>query len=430
MHHQIEIVVGLVVAIIGIGVLARWLKIPYPILLVVGGLLLSLQDGAVNIGLNPDLVMLGFLPPLLYAAGFQTDWPAFRRSIRPILSLAVGLVLFTTVLVAWAAHDLAGLSWPAAFVLGAIVSPPDAVAAVAVTRLVRVPRIITTLLEGESLVNDASALVALRIAVAVVAGEAFRIERAALEFVTVSVGGIAIGLIGAWVIVRAHEWLRHTRLGEPKLHIALSLSTPYLLYLPAERAGVSGVLAAVSAGLYVGWFGICNVRHNWCVEAKAVWGMVEFLLTGLIFLLIGFQLPVVLDALESRHSFPALCGHAAIISGVVIGARLLWMYPRAYLPRWVDRVVLGRDVAYPPWQAVTVVGWAGMRGVVSLAAALSLPTSTSEGPFPDRDLILFLTFGVILVTLVGQGMTLPLLIRILGVSSLAEPDEETPAMPE
>ncbi|WP_238537496.1 cation:proton antiporter [Zavarzinella formosa] len=363
--------------------------------------------------------------PLLYAAAFQTEWPAFRRAIRPILSLAIGLVQFATVLVAWAAHDLVGLSWPAAFVLGAIVSPPDAVAAVAVTRLVRVPRLITTLLEGESLVNDASALVALCIAVAVVAGEAFRVERAAFEFVTFSADGVAIGLSGAWVIVRTHEWLRHTRLGEPKLHIALSLSTPYLLYLPAERVEVSGVLAAVSAGLYVGWFGLCNIRHNWCAEAKAVWGMVEFLLTGLIFLLIGFQLPVFWvrwaaikrsrPCADTRRSSPqwssghGCCGctpvlicHAGLTGSCWTGMSLI------------------------PRGAVTVVGWAGMRGVVSLAAALSLPTNTPEGPFPDRDLILFLTFGVILVTLVGQGMTLPLLIRVLNVSSLAERDEETP----
>lgn len=420
MHQQIELTVGLIAVIIGLGVLARWLRIPYPILLVLGGLTLSLHDGNGDFRLNPELVFLVFLPPLLYAAAFQTEMQAFRKVIRPIFLLAIGLVLFTTTLVAWAAHDLLGLSWPVGFVLGAIVSPPDAVAAVAVTRQVRIPRSIIVLLEGESLVNDASALVALRIAVAAVAGQVFQVDRAAIEFLAASIGGVAVGLAGAWLVVRIHLWLRHTSLGDPKLHIAISLLTPYLLYLPAERLGVSGVLAVVTAGLYVGWYGCQTVRQDWFVQAQAVWDMVEFLLTGLVFVLIGFQLPLVFAALNDCHDFAWLFQAAAIICGVVIGARLLWVFPGAYLPRWLDRLTGYDREPYPPWQAVVVVGWAGMRGVVSLAAAMALPIHMGAGRFPNRDLILFLTFAVILVTLVGQGLTLPLLIRWLGVSRLDE----------
>lgn len=428
MQHQIEVTVGLLATVIGIGVLARWLRVPYPILLVLGGLLLSLQDGAPRFDLPPDLVFLAFLPPLLYGAAFHTDWPSFRRQLRAISLLAVGLVLFTTTLVAWAAHDFIGMSWPAGFVLGAIVSPPDAVAAVAITRRLRVPRQITTILEGESLVNDASALVALRIAVAAVIGEAFHFDRAVEEFVRVSAGGIAVGLAGAWVVVRIHGWLDRSRLGDPKINIALTLLTPYLLYLPAERLHLSGVLAVVTAGLWIG--NRCHrvFSRELYVEARAVWEMVEFLLNGLVFILIGFQLPVVLENLQGTHSVPDLVRYAAAVSAVVILGRIVWVFPGAYVPRWCDRVLLGRGEPYPPWQAVTVVAWTGMRGVVSLAAALAIPHKIGTGsPFPDRDLILFLAFWVIFATLVGQGLTLPLLIRGLGVSRLEEPnlDAET-----
>lgn len=420
MHQHIEIAVGLVVAVFTLGVVARWLRIPYPILLVLGGLVLSFHDGNGDTRLNPDLVLFGFLPPLLYAAAFQTDCHAFRKYLRSILSLAVGLVLFTTVLVAWAAHEFIGISWPLGFVLGAIVSPPDAVAAVAVTRQVRVPQQITTLLEGESLVNDASALVLMRIALAAVAGQAFNADTATINFCVVSAGGVAIGLIVAWVIVRLHGWLRSSGLGDSKLHIALSLLTPYLTYLPAERVGVSGVLAVVSAGLYVSWSGMRKIRPTWFKEAKTVWDIGEFLLTGLAFILIGFQLPAALEVLNSSYSFAALCRYAVIVSGVVIGARMLWVFPGAYIPRWVDRRIWGTGDPYPSWRVVVVVGWAGMRGVVSLAAALALPIRSGEGFFPERDLILFLTFAVILVTLVGQGLTLPYLIRWLRVCPLTD----------
>jgi len=418
MHHQIELGVGLVACIIALGVLARYLSIAYPILFVLGGLVLSVLDGADEYRLNSELVLFGFLPPLLYAASFQTNWRAFRANIIPILSLAIGLVLFTATLVAWAAHDILGMSWPAGFVLGAIVSPPDVVSAVAITKRVRLPRSITTLLEGESLVNDASALVTLRIALAAAAGQAFRSDSAGIEFLTASAGGVGIGLIGGWIMVRIHRWLMWTHLGEPKLHIALSLLTPYLVFLSAERAHVSGVLAAVTTGLYLSHYGVRTVRQQWYSDAKAVWDMVEFLLNGLIFVLIGFQLPLVLTAMDEHHTLAELCRDALIVSIVVISARFLWIFPRVYLPSWAERYIFRRKIPHPSWRAMVIIAWAGMRGVVSLAAALALP------PCPDHDRIVFLTFGVILVTLVGQGLTLPLVIRGLG---FGQGDEGDPA---
>jgi Na+/H+ antiporter len=421
-HHQIELVTKLVAVVIALGVLARWLRVPYPILLAVAGLLLGVQDGADEFRLDPDLVFLGFLPPLLYGAAFNTHWPAFRAQLRAITLLAVGLTLFTTVLVAWAAHEWAEMSWPAGFVLGAVVSPPDAVAAVAVTRRVRVPRVISTLLEGESLVNDATALTALRLAVAVSLGREIGTGQAVGEFLWVSGGGVAVGLAGAMAVVRLHGWLSRTHLGDPKINIAITLLTPYLLYLPAERLHVSGVLAVVAAGLWVGSRCRWVFPHELYVEAKAVWEMVEFLLNGLVFILIGLQLPVVLNALNDRHTLGDLCQHALVVSAVVIAARMVWMFPGAYLPRWCDRLLTGHGDPYPPWQSVVVMGWAGMRGVVSLAAALAVPTAV-----PDRDQIQFLTFWVIFATLVGQGLTLPVLIRWLGVANLA--DRETLAEP-
>lgn len=431
-----ETFVILMAVVAGIGVLARWVKLPYPILLVVGGLLLSLQpwlpaDLLKKYQLPPDLALLAFLPPLLYAAAFNTDWAAFRKQLRAISLLAVGLVLFTAVGVAAACHFLFGLPWVIGFVLGAIISPPDAVAATAITSRIKVPRIVVTILEGESLVNDATALVAYRLAVAAVGTGVFVWWESSLEFVKVSVGGLAIGIGGAVAVIALHRVLNRRGLADAKLNIVITLLTPYAVYLPAEHLHVSGVLAVVAAGLWVGNRCEQVMTHEVYVEAKAVWEMVEFVLNGIIFILIGFQLPLILDGLSANgnsYSPESLVVMAAAVTGVVIVARLLWVFPGAYLPRWFDRTFFKSTVPYPPWQAVAVVGWTGMRGVVSLAVALALPHSLPDGtPFPHRDLILFLTFWAIFGTLVGQGLTLPLLIRWLKVDEMAEseePDEE------
>ncbi len=427
-----ETFIILMAVVTAFGVLARWLKLPYPILLVVGGLVLSFQpwlpeDLLKQYQLPPEVALLAFLPPLLYAAAFNTEWRAFRNQLRAISLLAVGLVLFTAVGVAAVCHFVFGLPWVIGFVLGAIVSPPDAVAATAITSRIKVPRMVVTILEGESLVNDATALVAYRLAVAAVGTGVFVWWECAFEFVKVSVGGLAIGIAGAVLVILLHQLLNRFNLADAKLNIVITLLTPYAVYLPAEHLGVSGVLAVVAAGLWVGSRCERVMTHEVYVEAKAVWEMVEFVLNGVIFILIGFQLPLILEGLSANsdgHTMESLVGMAAVVTVVVILARLLWVFPGAYLPRWFDRTFRNKTDPYPPWQAVAVVGWTGMRGVVSLAVALALPEK-----FPHRDLILFLTFWAIFGTLVGQGITLPLIIRWLRVDEMAEaePPEEEPA---
>jgi Na+/H+ antiporter len=418
--HPVELVLALLAVAVVLGVAARRIGVPYPILLVAGGLLLGLQPWLPHVQLDPQLVFLLFLPPLLYAAAFQTEWADFRKYLRPILLLAVGLVLFTTAVVAVVTHHLIGLPWASAFVLGAIVSPPDAVAAVAVTRRLKVPPMIVTLLEGESLVNDASALVVLRVAVAAVGAGAFSVPDAAVQFGVVAVGGIALGLAGGWLAIRLHNWLDRRDLADAKLTITITLLTPFAVYLPAEHLHVSGVLAVVTAGLWVGTRCEEVFSEELYQEARAVWEWIEFLLNSLIFILIGFALGPMLDGLDATYDPRDLLVYAAAVSAAVILARLVWMYPGAYVPRWIERTVFGIPTPYPPPRGVFVVGWTGMRGVVSLAAALALPLATPDGkPFPGRDLIQFLTFWVIFATLVGQGLTLPWVIRILGVGGPA-----------
>lgn len=416
MFHLIEILLALVALSLVLGVIANRIGIPYPILLVCGGLLLGLQPWAPPATLDPQLVFLFFLPPLLYAGAFRTEWEDFRANIRSITMLAVGLVIFTAAAIAAVAHYWLGLPWAAAFVLGAIVSPPDAVAAMSVTQRMRVPRIITTILEGESLVNDASALVLLRFAVAAVVAGTFSLADAAGQFVLVGFGGIALGWIGGWLAVRVLQWLDRNDRSDSKIMITATLLVPFAVYLPAEHLHVSGVLAAVTAGLWVGNHCEEVFRQEFYDEARAVWEWIEFLLNSLIFFLIGFELRSILENLDGKYSLGSLLLYTLGISATAIVARLLWVYPGAYVPRWLDRVLFGIPTPYPPWRAVFVTGWTGMRGVVSLAAALALPLFTFDRkPFPGRDLIQFLTFGVIFVTLVGQGLTLPIVIRLLGV---------------
>jgi CPA1 family monovalent cation:H+ antiporter len=367
MMDIIEVVFGLLVAVAGLALLARKLPIPYPILLVFGGLLLSLVPGLPQVRLDPKLVFLFFLPPLLYPAALFTPWRDFRANLRPISLLAIGLVLFTTVAVGLLAHYLIpGLPFAAGFVLGAIISPPDAIAATAIAEHLSVPRRIITILEGESLVNDATALVALRFAIVAVVTGSFSLPQASGRFLVVGIGGILVGLVVGFLTV-----LIQKPIDDPPVEITISLLTPFAAFLPAEQLGVSGV-------------------------------------NGFIFLLIGLEVPEALRRLSGR-SMAQLLGYAAAISLAVILIRILWVFPASYLPRFLFRRIRERD-PYPAWQHVTVVAWTGMRGVVSLAAALALPIT-----FPARDLILFLTFAVILATLVIQGLSLPSIIRWLGI---------------
>jgi len=410
MLEVIETVMGLLAAVAALALLARKVPIPYPILLVLGGLSLALVPGLPAVRLNPELVFFFFLPPLLYPAALFTPWRDFRANLRPILLLAVGLVLFTTAAVGFLVHYLIPeFPLAAGFVLGAIISPPDAIAAMAIAEHLRVPRRIVTILEGESLVNDATALVAFRFATAAVFTGSFSLVHAGGKFLVVALGGILLGLLVGFVTA-----LIQKQIDDAPIEITLSLLTPFAAYLPAEQLGVSGVLAVVTAGLYHGWRLPEITSSRTRLQAGPVWRMIEFLLNGFIFLLIGLQLPEVLRNL-SRYSLSQLVWYAVIISLAVIVIRILWVFPASYLPRLLSRTLRMRD-PYPAWQHVAIVAWTGMRGVVSLAAALALPLRTQNGsPFPGRDLILFLTFVVILATLVAQGLSLPRLIRWLGV---------------
>jgi CPA1 family monovalent cation:H+ antiporter len=406
-----EIFVGMLLAVAALALLARKLHIPYPILFVVGGLLLALIPGVPSVHLNPDLVFLFFLPPLLFPAALFTSWRDFRANLRPISLLAVGLVLITTATIALLAHYIMDMPLAAGFVLGAIISPPDAIAATAIAERLKVPPRIVTILEGESLVNDASALVAYRFGVAAVVTGSFSLGHASWKFFVVGAGGILFGLL---VGALAEQF--HRRVVDAPIEITVSLLTPFAAYLPAEHLGVSGVLAVVTAGLYLGWQLPEITDFQTRLESKPVWDTVEFVLNGFVFILIGLQLPDVLHAaLGKRHSNGELAWNAAFICIAVIVVRILWVFPATYLPRLLSKHVRGHD-PYPSWRHVAIVAWTGMRGVVSLAAAMALPLTTQDGsPFPDRDLIVFLSFVVILATLVAQGLSLPPLIRWLKI---------------
>jgi len=410
--YIVDIFVWLLLAVAVLALLARRFHVPYPIFFVMGGLLIGLIPGLPRVRLDPELVFLFFLPPLLFPAALFTSWRDFRANLRPIALLAIGLVLFTTTIVAWLAFSFFHLPLAVGFVLGAIISPPDAIAATAIAERLSVPRRIVTVLEGESLVNDATALVAYRFAVAAVATGSFSLARAGGEFLVVGAGGILVGLSLGWLATHFRP-----RLGNPPIEITFSLLIPFAAYLLAERLGVSGVLAVVTAGLYIGRRGPEIISSRTRLQAVPVWEMLGFLLNGFVFILIGLQLPEVLRALSGhpQYSIGELVWYALVISLAVILIRILWVFPATYLPRLLFESIRKKD-PYPSWRHVTVVAWTGMRGVVSLAAALALPlTGRGGNPFPNRDLILFLTFIVILATLVVQGLSLPFLIRSLGI---------------
>ena len=408
--------------------LATRLKVPYPILLVLGGSLLGFVPQLPRVELDPELVFLLFLPPLLYVSALFTSWRDFRANVRPITLLAVGLVLMTTFVVAAIVHTITGLPWAASFVLGAIVSPTDAIAATTVAQRLGVPRRIVTILEGESLVNDATGIVAYRVAVAVVVTGVFSVWEAGLQFVVGAVGGIAVGFAVGWLVV----WARRHLSEDPSIQNIVSLLTPFVAYLAAEELphslweafhelfGVpadlhfSGVLAVVTTGLYLGRKGPYITSSGTRLQGFATWELITFLLNGLIFILIGLQLGSVVEGLD-EYTPVQLVSYAVLVSLTVILVRVVWVFPATYLPRWLSRRTRERDPS-PSWRNVSIVAWTGMRGVISLAAALALPFQTTTGAlFPGRDLIIFLTFCVILATLVVQGLSLPALIRALGL---------------
>src|SRR6267154_2214457 len=407
--NQAEIIFALLIVVAALAILAKKVALPYPVLLVLGGLALGFVPGLPAVQLEPDLVFLFLLPPLLYPAALFTSWRDFRANLSPILLLAIGLVLLTTSFVAVVAHALSGLPWATAFILGAIISPPDAVAATAITSRLRVPRKIVTVLDGESLVNDATALVAYRFAIAAMMSGTFSFSEAVGRFVLVALGGTGIGLAVGWLAAHIQR-----RLDDPPIQMTISLLTPFAAYIPAERLHVSGVLAVVAAGLLLGWRTPPILTSRTRLNLYVFWEMMVFLLTGLVFVLIGLQLPRIFHAL-SGQSLKQLVWHGVLISCAAVVVRIAWVFTATYLPRMISPAWRKRD-PYPAWRNVTIVAWTGMRGVVSLAAALALPLTLADGrTFPGRDYILFITFCVILATLVLQGLSLPALIRRLGV---------------
>lgn len=422
--HDTEIIIGLLLVIAALVWLANRLRVPYPIFLTIGGLVISVIPGLPLVELRPDHVFLLFLPPLLYYAALSTSWRDFRANLRPITLLATGLVLFTTVLVAIAARWLAGMDWASALVLGAIVSPTDAVAATSILQRLRVPRLVVTILEGESLVNDATALVVYRFAVAAIVTGAFSFWKAGFSFVLVSFGGILVGLVAGMVVA----WTRQ-RLRDPAVENIISLLTPYIAYLPAEWLGVSGVLAAVTCGIFIsrklGRITSAQVR----LRAYVVWDVLIFILNGLMFILMGLQVSRILQRVEAGSALMVF-GKPLIVALVAIAARMLWVLPATYGSRWLGTEKFRRRNPLPPFGQVFLVAWTQMRGVVSLAAALALPMVIhGDKPFPNRDKIIFVTFIVILVTLVLQGLTLPVMIRLLGIKTGTDEsaDEEVTA---
>jgi monovalent cation/hydrogen antiporter len=408
--HPVETVLLLLGLTTLLAVAAKKVDVPWPIFLVLGGMVLAFTPGLPSVRLDPQLVFVLFLPPILYAAAYFTSWRDFRDSLLSISLLAVGLVAATTAAVAAAFHGLVPeLGWPVAFVLGAIVSPPDAIAATAIARKLGLPRRIVTILEGESLVNDATGLVLLKFATAAVVTGTFHAGAAAVDFVLLVAGGIVVGLAVGWIFGKVERLL-----DDSVLAATGSVLVSFATYLLAERLHVSGVLAVVAAGLVQGRV----VPRLWSarvrLEATAVWDTVVFVLNALVFVLIGLQLRSIVKGLGVWPRTAVVDAVFAVIA-TTIAVRIVWMFPGARLPRLLFPAYRKKS-PMPPWQWITVTGWAGMRGVVSLAAALALPLTTQDGtPFPGRDLIVFTTFAVILATLVLQGLTLGPFIRWLAI---------------
>jgi monovalent cation/hydrogen antiporter len=414
MTSPIETLLLLLAVLVIAALLARRLHTPPSILLVIAGVVLAVIPGLPRIEVAPELVLYGILPPLVYSAGVAMSWREFRFNLRAITLLAFGSVLFTSAAVAAMAHFALGTSWALGFVLGAIVSPTDEVAPLAIARSLGLPRRLLVVLEGEGLANDATALVLYRFAVAAVATGLFSLPQAGGEFAMIVVGEIAYGIGVGWVSLRLRRWAR-----DPRVEITLSLMTPYVAFLVPASLGGSGVLAAVATGLFVSWNGPLLISAATRLQGIFFWDLIVYYLEGFLFLVTGLETRTLID----RSSAVSLgeFGLALLFTvAVIVLARFIWIYPAVYLPRWLSPSLRRRDPA-PPWQWAFLLAFVGVRGVVSLAAALALPLTTLGGaPFPGRDLIVFVTFGVIVVTLIGQGLMLPAVVRWLALPHDAE----------
>src|SRR5438477_3214229 len=394
----------------GTALLARRVNIAPAILLLVAGIALAFVPGMPSLELPPELVLLVVLPPLIYSASVAMSWREFKHNLRPIILLSVGCVIFTAFAVAAATHYLIGLPWNVGFLLGAIVAPPDVVAPLAIARKLGMPRRILVILEGEGLANDATALIIYRFAVAAISTGMFSLPKATGEFAAIVAFEVLFGIAVGWLSLR----IRH-RARDPQIEITLSLITPYVAYWVPEHFGGSGVIATVACGLYISWNGPLLISSATRLQGVFFWDLVIYLIEGLLFLLTGFQMR---SLLEKSKAFPLddIVSATALVAVMVIVARFAWVYPATYLPRVLSKRLRTRDPS-PPWQWVFVIAFTGVRGAVSLAAALALPLALPSGDgFPDRDLMLFVSFGVILITLVGLGLGLPLVVRLLGIA--------------
>jgi monovalent cation/hydrogen antiporter len=411
MIQTLQLLVVLLAVIAGVEAIATRLKVPSSILLVLTGVVLALIPRLPSVALAPELVLLVILPLFIYWTAVSMSWKDFRANLGGISLLAIGCVLFTTVLVATACHLWLQLSWPVGFTVGAIVSPPDAVAPLSIARRMQIPRRILTILEGEGLANDATALILYRFAVVAVSLGSISIGHASALFSLIVVGEVLWGLAVGWLMLHLRHWARDTH-----IEVTLSVLTPFVAFWPPEHLGGSGVLATVATGLYVSWNGQRLISARTRLQGVFFWDFLIYIVEGVVFLVTGLQARAIVQGIAG-YTTSELAIAAGIVSVVVIGARFLWIFPTAYL------AVLGRhtgpaDDDAISWQRAFALAFTGIRGVVSLAAALALPALLAGGAeFPARDLILFLTFAVILVTLVGQGLVLPAVIRWLGLAN-------------
>jgi monovalent cation/hydrogen antiporter len=407
---RFQIFLILLAVLAGTALLAKRINVAPAILLLLAGVALAFVPGVPSLELPPELVLLLVLPPLIYSASVAMSWREFKYSLRPIMLLAVGSVIFTAFMVAAATHYLIGLPWNVGFLLGAIVAPPDVVAPLAIARKLALPRRILVILEGEGLANDATALILYRFAVVAISTGAFSLTKASGTFVGIIVCEVLFGVAIGWLSLRARHWAR-----DPQVEITLSLITPYIAYWLPEHFGGSGVIATVACGLYMSWNGPLLISAATRLQGIFFWDLVIYLIEGLLFLLTGFQMR---SLYEKSKAFPLddILSATALVAVIIIVARFAWVFPAIYLPRILSEKLRKRDPS-PPWQWSFVIAFTGVRGAVSLAAALALPFWLPDGNgFPYRDLILFVTFGVIFVTLIGLGLGLPPVVRWLGVA--------------
>lgn len=399
-----------------VGAVSKKIPLPLHLLQVSCGILLSILPGFPKLTFDPSFFFAFFIPPLLFSEGWLIPKRDFARVIRPVLLLALGLVTFTVLVVGYVIHILIpSIPLAVAFALGAVISPTDAVAVSAVTETLKMPNRLTHIVNGESLINDASGLVAFKFAVAAALTGTFSIPQAAFSFLWLSLGGLLIGFGVAWMIGTLRVWLVRGKSSEPTIETILSILTPYSAYFSAEYLHLSGILAVVTAGIYAGIHDTRNLTTETRRQTWEVWNTVLFIFNGLVFILLGIQLNKVIEGI-SDYWWGELGSYAIILTVTVILVRIAWVFPGAYIPRWLFRGIRKREAA-PELRHVFIIGWAGIRGSVTLAAALSIPMSTLDGrPFPERDLLVFLAASVIILTMIFNGLTLPLLLRWLKIS--------------